>query len=164
MIDLTKMIDSFTHRHVFIQTHNFPDPDAIASAYGLQYLLHSRGLESTIIYKGKVEHGSSNAMVKKLGIEIIEYSDMTEMSQDAEIILVDSQKGNANIIDMPGNEVVCIDHHPIFGKSQYTFSDIRPEVGACASMIAQYILMKVGRYPAILQQHFYTEYVLILPD
>lgn len=101
MIDLTKMIDSFTHRHVFIQTHNFPDPDAIASAYGLQYLLHSRGLESTIIYKGKVEHGSSNAMVKKLGIEIIEYSDMTEMSQDAEIILVDSQKGNANIIDMP---------------------------------------------------------------
>ena len=47
MIDLTKMIDSFTHRHVFIQTHNFPDPDAIASAYGLQYLLHSRGLEST---------------------------------------------------------------------------------------------------------------------
>ena len=53
MIDLTKMIDSFTHRHVFIQTHNFPDPDAIASAYGLQYLLHSRGLESTIIYKGK---------------------------------------------------------------------------------------------------------------
>ena len=78
-------------------------------------------------------------MVKKLGIEIIEYSDMTEMSQDAEIILVDSQKGNANIIDMPGNEVVCIDHHPIFGKSQYTFSDIRPEVGACASMIAQYI-------------------------
>ena len=114
MIDLTKMIDSFTHRHVFIQTHNFPDPDAIASAYGLQYLLHSRGLESTIIYKGKVEHGSSNAMVKKLGIEIIEYSDMTEKSQDAEIILVDSQKGNANIIDMPGNEVVCIDHHPIF--------------------------------------------------
>ena len=79
MIDLTKMIDSFTHRHVFIQTHNFPDPDAIASAYGLQYLLHSRGLESTVIYKGKVEHGSSNAMVKKLGIEIIEYSDMTEM-------------------------------------------------------------------------------------
>ena len=139
MIDLTKMIDSFTHRHVFIQTHNFPDPDAIASAYGLQYLLHSRGLESTIIYKGKVEHGSSNAMVKKLGIEIIEYSDMTEMSQDAEIILVDSQKGNANIIDMPGNGVVCIDHHPVFGKSQYTFSDIRPEVGACASMIAQYI-------------------------
>ena len=39
MIDLTKMIDSFTHKHVFIQTHNFPDPDAIASAYGLQYLL-----------------------------------------------------------------------------------------------------------------------------
>lgn len=23
----------------YIQTHNFPDPDAIASAYGLQYFL-----------------------------------------------------------------------------------------------------------------------------
>ena len=54
MIDLTKMIDSFTHRHVFIQTHNFPDPDAIASAYGLQYLLHSRVLNLLLFTKEKL--------------------------------------------------------------------------------------------------------------
>ena len=139
MIDFDEMISKLNHRHIYVQTHNFPDPDAIASAYGLQYLLRSKGLESTIVYKGKVEHGSSNAMVKKLGIEIVEYCDMAEMAKEAEIILVDSQKGNANIEDMPGDEVVCIDHHPVFGTARYAFSDIRPEVGACASMIAQYI-------------------------
>ena len=26
-------------KHIYIQTHNFPDPDAIASAFGLQRLL-----------------------------------------------------------------------------------------------------------------------------
>lgn len=36
------------------------------------------------------------------------------MTSDDYIITVDSQKGNANILDLVGNEVACIDHHPTF--------------------------------------------------
>ena len=48
------------------------------------------------------------------------------------------KKGNSNIIDMTGDEIICIDHHPIYEKTPYRFTDIRPEAGACASIIAQY--------------------------
>jgi nanoRNase/pAp phosphatase (c-di-AMP/oligoRNAs hydrolase) len=39
---------------------------------------------------------------------------------------------------MCGDEIICIDHHPVNDKFQYRFCDIRPKVGACASIIAQY--------------------------
>jgi len=138
MFNFQQMIGSIKHKHIYIQMHNFPDPDAIASAYGLQFLLEQKGIKSTICYKGRVDHGSSYSMVEKLGIDIVEYDELKDMCADSEIILVDAQKGNANIIDMPGEEVMCIDHHPTYEKVDYVFSDIRPEVGACASIIAQY--------------------------
>ncbi len=138
MFNFQQMIGSIKQKHIYIQMHNFPDPDAIASAYGLQFLLEQKNIKSTICYKGRVDHGSSYSMVEKLGIDIVEYEELKDMGTDSEIILVDAQKGNANIIDMPGEEVMCIDHHPTYEKVDYVFSDIRPEVGACASIIAQY--------------------------
>lgn len=39
MNDFTKLAALCRGKHVYIQTHNFPDPDAIASAFGLQRLL-----------------------------------------------------------------------------------------------------------------------------
>lgn len=138
MFNFQQMIGSIKHKHIYIQMHNFPDPDAIASAYGLQFLLEQKNIKSTICYKGRVNHGSSYSMVEKLGINIVEYDELKDMDTNSEIILVDAQKGNANIIDMPGEEVMCIDHHPTYEKANYVFSDIRPEVGACASIIAQY--------------------------
>ena len=138
MTKLVELIDKISTNKVYIQTHNFPDPDAIASAYGLQVLLENRGIASTICYKGDIKRTVASKMAKLLGIDMTEYSDMTDISQDDEIILVDSQKGNPNIVDMEGKEIICIDHHPIYGNENYMFSDIRPQMGACASIIASY--------------------------
>lgn len=137
-MNLEQIIKVLSNKHVFIQTHDFPDPDAIASAYGLQELLKEYGIDSTICYKGKVDHGSVKDLVERLNIEIVEYKHIDDMAKSSEIVLVDAQKGNANIVDMPGQEVVCIDHHPTFEKVNYSYADIRPEVGACASIIAEY--------------------------
>lgn len=138
MTKLDKIIQCISNKHVYIQTHNFPDPDAIASAVGLQYLLDKKGIKSTICYKGKIERSTAASMVRKLGIDIVEYNDIKQMDSATEIILVDSQKGNSNTIDLCGNEIICIDHHPTFEKAVYQYSDIRPDVGACASIIASY--------------------------
>ena len=128
---------------VYIQTHNFPDPDAIASAFGLSKLLKHYDIKSSICYKGKIERFSTNGFVNKLGIELIDLDAINGMSENDEIILVDSQKGNSNIVDAPGNEIICIDHHPSFencNTNGYRYADIRPEYGACATIIAQYYL------------------------
>ena len=141
MTKFEELVSKINREHVYIQMHNFPDPDAIASAFGLQELLKYHGILATICYKGKIERYSTEKMCQLLEIEIENIEDIKKLlTEKDEIILVDAQKGNSNIIDITGDEIICIDHHPTFEKQEYRFSDIRPEVGACASIIAQYFI------------------------
>lgn len=55
MQHLEHILECIHDKHIFIQTHNFPDPDAIASAYGLKVLLEKRGVQATICYKGRID-------------------------------------------------------------------------------------------------------------
>ena len=54
MQHLEHILECIHDKHIFIQTHNFPDPDAIASAYGLKVLLEKKGIGKKIFYKGKI--------------------------------------------------------------------------------------------------------------
>ena len=139
MTKLDELVTQINREHVYIQTHNFPDPDAIASAFGLQELLKLRGIHATICYKGKIDRYSTDKLREILDIRLVNIENIdSELTEDDEVILVDAQKGNSNIIDMTGDEIICIDHHPVYEKTEYRFTDIRPGVGACASIIAQY--------------------------
>ena len=77
--------------------------------------------------------------MEKLGISFSRLVDISDILREAdEIILIDSQKYNANVDDTRGVEIASIDHHPTFFAAEYRFSDIRPEVGSCAAIIASY--------------------------
>ncbi len=139
MTRLDQLLQQINREHVYIQTHNFPDPDAIASAYGLQRLLAYRGIPATICYQGKIDRYSTGKLVELMGIELFTTEELENvLTEEDEVILVDSQKGNSNIINITGDEIICVDHHPLNEKYSYRFTDIRPEVGACATIIAQY--------------------------
>ena len=132
-------IAGIVHGHeVFIQGHNFPDADSLASAYGMKRLLDHKGIDSDIIYVGMIEKFTISRMLDVLGIEITLDEHEDRLTEDDHIIIVDAQKFNSNIKDCTGDEVVCIDHHPVTNEPEYLFCDIRPDVGACSSIIASY--------------------------
>lgn len=127
------------HKHViFIQMHNYPDQDALASAWGLKTLLEHFGKNIVIFYKGHINKYNTIKMIELLHIDI-EPADSIDFHEDDEIILVDCQKGNINVKDYIGNEVACIDHHK-HSPITYLFEDIRENVGACSSIIAEYLM------------------------
>lgn len=135
--ELSQLLELLNGHRVFIQTHNFPDPDAIASAFGLQELLKRYGIKTTICYHGTDVRSATASMITLLGIEMFSDRDIG-MSAEDYIITVDAQKGNSNILDLAGNEVACIDHHPTFCEAEsYRFMDVRI-VGSCATIIADY--------------------------
>lgn len=134
---LSDLVTLLKGHRVFIQTHNFPDPDAIASAYGLQVLLGKFNIPTTICHHGNVERTATANMVSEFGIKMTCDDDLKDMKSEDYIITVDSQKGNANILDLVGDEVACIDHHPTFCEADYKYTDIRM-VGSCATIIADY--------------------------
>ncbi len=137
MKDLNKLLDVLSGGTVYIQTHNFPDPDAIASAFGLQKLLEHYGITSTICYDGTAEKLSAQVMLRNFGIEMSSAQDLTDMKEEDKIITVDAQKYNSNLTDLCGDEVACIDHHPTVIPCEYHYKDVRI-TGACASLIAEY--------------------------
>ena len=140
MTKLQELLKQINRKHVYIQTHNFPDPDAIASALGIQELLKHNGISSTICYKGKIDRYSTDKLRELMEIELLNVEDLsTILTDEDEVILVDAQKGNSNIVDITGDEIICIDHHPENEKFPYRFKDIRPKVGACATMVALYL-------------------------
>lgn len=141
MSQFLEMISHIRSASVVIRLHNFPDPDAIASAFGLQdLLLRYKNTPSVIRYGGKIDRESTNKMIRLLDIEIENVDVVKEYSGDETVILVDSQKGNANTYNFHSDNVICIDHHPVYEKVDYSYSDIRPSVGSCASIVAEYYL------------------------
>ena len=138
-MDIQKLLDILKGDHVYIQTHDYPDPDAIASAYGLQNFLARFGIVSSICFMGASERASVNNALKEFNIQVATYEEAVHMKETEKIILVDGQKRNANMTDLPGNEVACIDHHPVFQHVDYPYADIRL-VGSCASIITDYYL------------------------
>lgn len=132
------LIDICKGHTVYIQTHNFPDPDAIASAFGLQKLMEEYGIASTLCYEGHIDHLSTRKMIETFNIQIYPYDELIDhMWEEDYIICVDSQKNAGNITDFIGDEIASIDHHPSFAKVEYKYTDIRI-TGACASIIAEY--------------------------
>lgn len=134
--DLIRLLRDHT---VYIQTHNFPDPDAIASAYGLQEFLKYHGIESVLCYYGSIDKLSTRRMLSTFDIQIYSKEELDGMKNEDYIVNVDSQKNNANVMDLIGEEVACIDHHPIFIEADYQYKDIRI-AGACATLIAEYFM------------------------
>lgn len=123
------------HR-VLIQTHNCPDPDAMTSAYGLQSLLKTKGIESKLVYDGVISKFSDFRLIDYAGMEIY-YAGDIRLEDNDYIVIVDAQKYNDNCTDLTGEEVACIDHHPTFVECEYQYKDIRM-AGACCSIIAEY--------------------------
>ena len=138
-MEYLKLVKLLKGHKVYLQTHNFPDPDALASAFGMQVFLRAHGVESTICYSGEVEKNSTKKMFEVFHIEAFEIDEITDMSPEDYIVTIDGQKFNSNLTDFPGNEVACIDHHPTMIPCAYEYSDLRI-CGACASIVADYFM------------------------
>jgi nanoRNase/pAp phosphatase (c-di-AMP/oligoRNAs hydrolase) len=139
MTKLDELIQCIENPHVYVQMHNYPDQDALASAMGLRALLYARGKKATIIYHGMIDKDNTLKMIELLKIQIQPVESLTLKEED-EIIIVDGQKGNINMHDIIGKEIACIDHHPTQNTDHYRFFDIRSNVGACSSIIASYFI------------------------
>lgn len=136
-MDWKNLVELLRGHKTYLQTHNFPDPDAIASAFGLQQFLKQHGVDTQICYCGTIDKISTKRMLTEFAIDIIPYEQITDMAEDDYIVTIDGQKYNSNFTDLPGDEVACIDHHPTFIGCTYRYSDIRL-VGSCATIVTEY--------------------------
>lgn len=128
--------------HVLILPHNDPDPDAIASALGLRYLLGQRlGLDAQVAYQGIIGRAENKALVRYLGRPLRQLAEV-DLRRATHLILVDTQSGAGNN-PLPAGRIpaVIMDHHAWRAESALTpFVDVRPEQGATSTIVTEYLL------------------------
>ena len=124
-----------------VLTHDNPDPDAIASAAGLGFLIERiSGIPVTVAFGGIIGRAENRSLMEEQAVPF-ERIETVEIAPDTAIALVDTQPGAGNNSLPPGRAAtVVLDHHPPRPESDPApFQDIRPEYGASASMIVEYI-------------------------
>jgi nanoRNase/pAp phosphatase (c-di-AMP/oligoRNAs hydrolase) len=136
-------------RSALILTHDDPDPDAIASALALAYLLEQRqSLAATLAHGGIIGRAENKAMVNLLSIELRPLHDL-DLGQYDVVALVDGSVGAGNV-SLPSQftPTVIIDHHSdvSLNVAGVPFSDIRGECGATSTILTGY-LRAVGLTP-----------------
>jgi nanoRNase/pAp phosphatase (c-di-AMP/oligoRNAs hydrolase) len=126
---------------VLVLTHDNPDPDSLAAALGLRKLLASQGVGSLLALGGIIGRAENRAMVRELEIDLHPLEKL-DLGQFGAFALVDTQPGTGNN-SLPANRKcdIVIDHHPLRATTpaDIPWRDIRPEVGATATIVYGYL-------------------------
>jgi nanoRNase/pAp phosphatase (c-di-AMP/oligoRNAs hydrolase) len=133
---------------VLILMQDNPDPDAIASAVALRELIHEGLRKRAVIgYGGVIGRAENRAMIDVLHLHARRV-DTAGLAKFRTICLVDTQPvaGNNALLTRRKADVV-IDHHLRAKRQTWTaeFCDIRPDYGATATILYEYLLAAEAR-------------------
>ncbi len=126
---------------VVILPHDNPDPDSLASAVTLGYLLEQlAGRTATIAQGGIVGRAENRAMVTYLNINLVSVSSI-KFTPATLVALVDTQPGRTNNSLPEGIQpTIVIDHHPAYADyNGIPFLDLRTDYGATSTILAEYL-------------------------
>ena len=130
-------------QRILITTHQFPDPDALASSYALSRLLQATlpGARVHLSVKGPIGGGYNAAFAQLSALKYAPWDDAALSNYDA-IVLLDVQPGFKFSPLPPGvTPTAVIDHHRARGRRpRCAFCDIRTDVGATSSIIFSYYM------------------------
>lgn len=130
-------------RKILIMPHDYPDPDALASAAAMHLLLDKKfGIHSQIAFNGTVSRAENKELLKRLRYKWVKTSSIVPPSRQMYCILVDTAPWSSNItIPSFARPIAVVDHHRHarvhIVKDIYT--DIRAGAGATTTIMYEYL-------------------------
>ena len=134
--NLSRLYQLFSHEDRLLILIN-ADPDSIASALALKRLLWRRVSACVISHIQPITRPQNERLVQLLGIRLTPYGEVNpaEFNRKA---LVDNQPGHHEAFGAHHYDEI-IDHHPRLPDTTARFVDIRPDYGANASIMTEYL-------------------------
>jgi nanoRNase/pAp phosphatase (c-di-AMP/oligoRNAs hydrolase) len=128
------------HKRALILTHDNPDPDSLASAVALAYILeHMAGMSAVVAYGGIVGRAENRALIRVLKLPVVPISRVVFEDHDL-ICMVDTQPEQGNH-SLPARHFpdVVIDHHPERPETRLApIADVGGEIGATSTVVVEY--------------------------
>jgi len=147
-------------KNILVTSHVHPDPDALASAAALCFLLEQKlkSARTSMAIKGRIAGGINEVFVKHANLKLEPWDDARLGEYDA-IILLDTQPHFPfNPLPAGTDTLAVIDHHrSSYAKPHCPFCDIRVDVGATSSIIFSYFMeLEVGLRPDLAATLLYA--------
>jgi nanoRNase/pAp phosphatase (c-di-AMP/oligoRNAs hydrolase) len=128
-------------KQMLIALRGHPDPDGIACAITQAHIAQRLGVaQTTIGYCHDLSHRENRALVKLLGLELRKIKSVREVGRVDFLGLVDAHELDPELVDGAEYEVLTIvDHHRPATPPKARFVDMRPDVGATATIFVEYL-------------------------
>jgi nanoRNase/pAp phosphatase (c-di-AMP/oligoRNAs hydrolase) len=124
------------HDELAVLLHPNPDPDAMACGLAAASLAEAHDVDVTLQFPGQIRRQENRAFQTVLGLDSEPIETASDIVSDA-VLLVDHNEPRG----FPGADrvdpVAVVDHHPGGGEGEQ-FTDVRPDHGACATILAEY--------------------------
>ncbi|MGB3298497.1 MAG: bifunctional oligoribonuclease/PAP phosphatase NrnA [Phormidesmis sp.] len=136
---------SGTRQLVLLQ--DFPDPDALSSAWAYRLIASAYDIRCDIYYSGTLSHQENIALVKLTNLPAKRWPTQDHDAPDIEkyqgYVLVDTQGTTSHLTQKVQAAklplILVIDHHASQGKLDAEMADIRPDTHATATIMAEYL-------------------------
>ena len=141
--NIAEILEKHRGEKHLVVLHDFPDPDAISSAFAHKLISAEYDIEADIVYTGKISHSQNVALVKLLGIELTPYDGQIDLGKYQGAVFLDNQGTTVDGIVKPLAAahiptLIVVDHHEPQNVLTPEFSDIQ-KTGSTATIYAHYI-------------------------
>ncbi|AGF50669.1 sll0639 [Synechocystis sp. PCC 6803] len=149
IIKLQHHLEGHQGQRLILVIQDFPDPDALSSAWAFQLIAAQYEIQCDIVYAGTLSHQENIALVKLTGLPAKRWG--PQMLKDIDLsdyqgcVLVDSQGTNSQLMPLVQEAnipvVVIIDHHSPQDEveAEGAFVDIRPSSRSTATILTEYL-------------------------
>jgi nanoRNase/pAp phosphatase (c-di-AMP/oligoRNAs hydrolase) len=144
---LLRVLDKHQGERHLVILQDFPDPDALSSAWAYKLIAERFEIQSDIVYGGTLSHQENIALVKLTGLPVQRWTCQVAKSKDWSVykgcVLIDNQGTTSQLLAAARTAnlpiLVVIDHHSTQDDLQAEFLDIRPNTRATATILTQYL-------------------------
>ncbi len=120
--------------------HNSPDPDCLASALLLEYVVESIGVPNVeLVYSGRITHQQDRAFVNLLDVELDELSTKRLAEADRIAFVDHAIPGVNNQVPRDTHVDIVIDHHEYDREIRADYLDLRPQYAATTTILVEYL-------------------------
>lgn len=159
--ELQKVLDHHSSERQLIVIQDFPDPDALSSAWAYQLIAQQYNIQCDIVYAGTLSHQENIALVKLTNLPAKRWGIQTLKDQDFSVyqgcVLVDNQGTTTQLMPFVKQAnipiVVLIDHHNLQGNLEAEFTDLRPQTRATATILTQYLQKGLLKLDSSISTH-----------
>ncbi|NJK41700.1 MAG: bifunctional oligoribonuclease/PAP phosphatase NrnA [Acaryochloridaceae cyanobacterium SU_2_1] len=157
-----KVLEDHRGESQLVILQDFPDPDALSSAWAYQLIAKQFDIQCEILYAGTLSHQENIALVKLTNLPVQRWACQSpkikkDLSGYHGCVLIDNQGTTSQLMPFIREAsipiTVVIDHHSIQEGIEAEFLDVRPYARATATIMTQYLQAGLLKFDNSVNEH-----------